>query len=492
MGREINFDSILALDKQIEEHERALIQLKRTRNSFLNVSTFLPPEILGRIFRCNAMSGEEFVGVPKGSYNFLLVCHHWFEVASRTPELWRFWGISIQDWEHRHPRCWASPLDLVLTKDTGHDLDDTLRDALQDRVARDVIRRAYLWNANTNLLNSVTSAMVTGREGSRLDRVESFEVRNSGGSIVDVSAFLSRYHLPKLQTLYLYGCGIPSWEVLKSQTAALTILDLTIPEPPHGFTPNVADSRIPLHHLKDLSLAGEFHSAFGFLNKLEYPDKMDLLTLRLDYCSPLDLLQTLGPFFGNHIRRRGRLPGRGLGLSAYYEPSSGVFGFGDFHKHGDPAEVGWFMDVTFSMVEELEDEEAYGLCFDLVAHIPQAQVISLTTDLPVLRSKLCVDMRGLEHLHIFGADLSTWPIELEIHGPQPEDLLRNLDRIEITVPMASGGWGAFADFLSRRAAVGNRISLLRFDGHTSLRIDEAVIVCIERAVGVFDNLCHNF
>ena len=57
MGREINIDSILALDKQIEEHERALIQLKRTRNSLLNVSTLLPPEILGKIFPLERRSG---------------------------------------------------------------------------------------------------------------------------------------------------------------------------------------------------------------------------------------------------------------------------------------------------------------------------------------------------------------------------------------------------------------------------------------------------
>jgi hypothetical protein len=44
MGRELNLDFILALEKQIELEgdDRALIQLKRVRNSLLNVS-ILPP-----------------------------------------------------------------------------------------------------------------------------------------------------------------------------------------------------------------------------------------------------------------------------------------------------------------------------------------------------------------------------------------------------------------------------------------------------------------
>ena len=87
MGREIHLDSILALEKEIEEHEKAIIKLKRTRNSLLNVSTLLPPEILGKIFRWSVVRAGDFDGLPKGSYNFLLVCHHWFEVASRAPEL---------------------------------------------------------------------------------------------------------------------------------------------------------------------------------------------------------------------------------------------------------------------------------------------------------------------------------------------------------------------------------------------------------------------
>jgi hypothetical protein len=278
MGREINFDSIRALEEQIQEHERTLIRLKRARNSLLNVSTLLPPEILGSIFRWNVIPNGDFGGLPKGSYNFLLVCHHWFQVASSTPELWSFWGNSIEDWAHRHARCSTGPLDLVLGQRTNRDLDDTIRDTLQDRAARDTIRRVHLRGRNiTGLLNHIIASMIIEGEETRSSSVESFILQNSR-SRLDVSDFFSRYHLPKLQCLDLCACSISSWDLLGSRTTSLTTLSLAeIYESPlptlsqmlsilsanpnlqslmlhHGSIPNVdrdrSSSQTHLRHLK--------------------------------------------------------------------------------------------------------------------------------------------------------------------------------------------------------------------------------------------------
>ena len=156
MGCEINIDSIKALEKQIKQHERAIIKLKRSRNS-LTVST-LPPEVLGNIFCWNVTLKDSFGVLEEGSHNFLLVCHHWFEVASRTPELWTFWGNNLDDWEERYlGSSIGAPLDLVLAPDwedlnpMPESVNEPHQVVLAERATRNSIRRVHLWTDNEHL-----------------------------------------------------------------------------------------------------------------------------------------------------------------------------------------------------------------------------------------------------------------------------------------------------------------------------------------------------
>ena len=144
MNGETNIESILALDEQIREQEKVIAKLKRARNSFLNISK-LPPELLGNIFRWNIALKNDFDGLEEGSHNFLLVCHHWYEVALSTPELWGYWGNTQKDWARRHHRSGTTPVDLVLNvyEDDGV-FDVALFNVLQDHANRDTIRRIHL------------------------------------------------------------------------------------------------------------------------------------------------------------------------------------------------------------------------------------------------------------------------------------------------------------------------------------------------------------
>jgi len=520
MDREINLDPILALEDQIREHERAIIQLKRTRNSLLNISTLLPPEILGTIFCWNAIPEGDFGGLPKGSYNFLLVCHHWFKVASQTPGLWSFWGNSIEDWSHRHTRCGTTPLDLVLEGYTGRELDGQLRDALQDRAARDVIRQVHLYSV-PELLNSIISSIVTEWEETRPSLgVESLIVQNGDRPFVDVSAFFSRYRLPKLRSLVLYGCKISSWDLLKSQTSALTTLELaardlspspTLPQflsiiasnplledlflfpspAPYATDGDRSSPPVPLRHLKRLHFTSAFFHAFWLLSRVELPYEMDKLSLFLCGCSPSDLSQILGPYLGDRLRRRVKFPGGALGLvSAKSGPTAFCLSVGDIRKGSDITEADWFLEVLIGLSERPEDEEADKMYFDLVSHIPREEVVTLETSLPILRSELfCAEMRNLTCLHVVGVDLSTWFAEPDVSDPIPpfEELLPHLDRIVITKSTLSGGdWTPLTNFLSRRAAVGDRISSLSLGGHPNM--DEDVVASIECVVGAFERV----
>ena len=522
MDREINLDSIPVLEKQIEGHrgqEGIIIQLKRTRNSLLNVSTLLPPEILGRVFCWNAVPDDgDFGELSKGLYNFLLVCHHWFEVASCTPDLWNFWGNSIKDWTHRHVRCGTTQLNLVLDGDGRHELGDKLRAALRDRATRDTIRKIHLRDypgLGQPILNSVISSIVVGGEGTRLKCVESFRVQNGGGSYVDVSAFFSQYRLPKLRYLYLSGCRISSWDLLKPQTTVLTALELTAgcvsPTPTISqllsiltsnpllrvVSPCSPDthiggsdrprSQVPLRHLKRLYLTGESCHTFQLLSRLELPGKSDSLILNLYESSPLDLSQSLGPYFGDRFRRRDGFRGGGLRLLVSHEPSFFSVCAEDAYKGDDPTNVGFFAEMHGAMSVQLQVEEADRLCFDLISHFPWEQVVSLQTTLPVLRSeKLCVRMHSLIYLHLVMVDLSVCFVEPEMCGPRTfGEFLPGLNRIVITRPTLSGGdWSPLTNFLSHRAAVGNSISFLRISDHPYM--DEDVVESIKCAVKVFE------
>jgi hypothetical protein len=514
MDREINLDSIRALEEQIQEHERTIIQLKRTRNSLLNVSVLLPPEILGKIFGWNVIPDGNFGGLPKASHNFLFVCHHWFQVASGTPGLWGFWGNSIQDWARQHASDRTAPLDLVLDRHASGDLDDSLCNALRDRATRDTIWRVHLNNANAELLTSIISSITTKGEETRSNSVESFMLWNrstSGG--VDVSDFFSRYHFPKLRCLDLSGFFISSWDLMKSRTTSLTSLWLTnckkSPLPSlsqmlsilsanpnlqslklsHSSIPGVhndrSSSQIQLPHLKTLDLESSLDRVFGLLNRLELPDKMDDLNLTLPDYPPSELSQTVGPYLGDHLRRRS--PDR-LRLSIALFQNHFWVKVGDACE-GHPTWV-WFVEMEGHLGHVImqKEEEAEKSCFDIFAHIPQENILELTAmTLPILRSgELCIQMCNLTYLHLGGVKLPEWFVEPAIPEPYVfKDILPRLRSISIlSVDLCGGDWSPLTNFLTRRAAVGSRISSLIFQGHAPM--DEGVVESIRRAVDLLE------
>jgi len=511
MDREVNIDSIRALEEQIKEHERAIIKLKRARNSLLNVSK-LPPEVLGNVFQWNITLKGNFDGLEEGSHDPLLVCHHWFEVASRTPELWTFWGNNLEDWEKRYLR--SSPgasLDLVLNElpDMFGSVSESQQAALKDRAARDTIRRVHLQSDTSSLLTSIISPLLSPHGGLQTNSLKSLILYNEDSSPLDIS-FLAHSHLPGLRHLKLVGCTVSSLEHLTTQSTLLTTLQLIsdISPPPtmpqllsmlasapclqnltlssHAMPNGNEDgdgscSVLPLLHLEELRLDGDPRQVFGLLRQLELPPEMGMLTLNVSHCVAADVSQSIGPYLRDHLRRRGRSR-NGLGISLSSD-SFITFNVGDaarlrpsnvFSSH-----MNSFTSIIIGVDQALPGDAMDRLTLDLISYTPREEIVYFRACGSIEVAKdLRVQTPNLKALNLYKV-----PLSLVFPMPDPdgshvhERFPPSLQYLHLERPhLGAYSWIPLIIFLSHRSSSGSQLDSLLIDGpcHVCFRVAQRI------------------
>ena len=507
MDREANAHSIRVLEKQITEGKGNITKLRRARNSLLNISTRVPPEILGYIFvwslaREDSISLDSpllFEGIWKGSYNFLLVCHHWFEVASRTPELWSFWGNTLQDWRKRHHRSRSIPLDLVLYGKhcySHESFDRVLQDAVQLRVAQGAIRRVHLRSNDTDTLASIISSLTPNDEGPWNENIESIVLQNDGASFVDVSQLSSRSRLPKLRLLEFTGnVQCSSWDCL-SRTTLLTALSLDISESSpstsltasHLFSvltsnpnlqqlilidlaiPHIADESIPqvqLRNLNLLSLTGEFRRIFALLRRLAIPETLDGMFLSGFDCTMEEVSQTLVPYIRNHYRRDARFQ-ETLGICSFSSPGSISISVNAIANHEvaptakPPTAAFTVVLVDFAPPATLEK-----LLIDLIELIPREHVVSFNANALLYMKppeELFLMMPSVRTLYLSGVEVSKGFLQPNPNGPHAnKKLLPSLRALHLEdVTLSDGDWSHLTTYLVNQTLDDQTISLQVF------------------------------
>lgn len=236
---EVNARAIRNLDVEIQHHGKNIVHLKRLRNSLLNVSLYLAPEILGHVFWWKVLSGVNPSGrISGGTFNFLLVCRYWFDVATSTPSLWAFWGTSLRECVAFHRYSGAVPLYLNLA---DIDSDREVRSAsgvLQDRSVQGRIRHLHI-HTSPKTLAKILSLMSTPKQPTVRSRIKSLTFMIEGPwnaerdeEFPDITSFLNARSLPELRFLRLRGCDL-GWNSLILQTSRLTHLFVHTHE---GFT----------------------------------------------------------------------------------------------------------------------------------------------------------------------------------------------------------------------------------------------------------------
>ena len=521
MGLETNAELIRVLEKQIEEGSGDIIKLKRTRNSLLNISARVPPEILAEIFSWNLIRPDpdpeldsHFYGSCEGSDNFLLVCHHWFQVASQTPTLWSFCGNNVWDWEkwfRRHPQ--STPLDLVLYDKTFGTMPPiihhALQDTLKDRAARDVIRQVHLRCRDRDLLPSAISSLTPEGEGVQWRSIESIDLRHPwkmwgmrGANPLDLSNFFTRVRLPKLRSLLLDGpLVLSSLDHLAQQTTILTTLSLNINtslqyQPPTAsplFSILVSNpglqvlslgsrvipkdddgpmSHVTLQNLKRLYLTGEVHSVIRMLERLTFPGPLNSLQVTTVDSVVESVLQTLGPYVRQYFWSDRGLWNR-LELGAQVSRDLLAVSVKSQDGAGDSSQFSAGFKVR--PARGTPRDVMQNLCHDLVAFIPQEHVCTFDTNLPPDELEdLFIAMPNTEilrftHLLLTGGFLLPDP-----DGSHAKTkLLPSLRSLYLgDVVLLEKSWRPLVTYLGHQASDGRTISL--------------EITCTLRTIGVAD------
>ena len=474
----------------------AIIKLKRTRNSLLNISK-LPPELLGDIFCWNASPTSDFLGWEDRSHSFLLVCHHWFKVASCTPDLWSFWGTTPKEWKRCCHHSGAAPLDLVLdVYGSDHPFDSTFGwlKVLQDRATRDTIRRVRLKAGDPYLLGFIIHSLTVDREGLQSNSIESFIFLNESKMLVSLSGFFNRYRFPKLQHLEITGHITAQWGYLSTRTGALTTLTLgsrfpsSIPTTSEllsilAFNPalrkvsvsvipapdgNKSSFRVPLHQLKQLDLSGDVRDAAGVLHRLDHPGEI-VLNLRLYECTAVDITQVIGPYLRDHIGRR-RMPQNGLGLFLSQREDTiehnvgNVVNLDPSASEWDLAEwdlVTWFLSVEIYLNATPSKDLLEQAFLDLLAHTPQEEVVYFHA-YPMALEVLSVSTQFL-NAKVLRFDYT--PISA-LPNLGDREIFRSLQCVLLEqVVVDDDDWSPLTTSLARRASSGNQLDALEIFGY---------------------------
>jgi len=495
MGPEANIDLIRALEKQIAEGNGNMTKLKRDRNSLLNISAHVPPEILGHIFARIPVRKGLFQGLRKGSYSFLLVCHHWFEVASGTPELWSFWGNTFQDWKKHYRRSPAAPLDLVLREYycSPSAFDESLQDAVRTRVMQGTIRQVHLKSNNPYTIMPIIFTLTPGGEGGQNENIESIALHGGEDPITLLAAnFFTRSCLTNLRSLDLHGnVWIPPWDQLIPQTTLLTTLSLDIttqspsPRPTAAqlfsiltSNPNLQElvlsdavlpddtdpsaSRVQLRHLKMLSLRGKLRRLFGLLYQLIIPETLDVLHLTGSDSTVEDISQTLASYMQNYFQRDARFQDA-LGVSSSVSQDSisisvTVVGARTTASTQKPPRIS-LTALTDVPLPEIPEQ----LLIDLITLIPRERVVFFRAGADVkLPEDLFFMMPNIETLHLTGIVLSEGLLQPNPNGPHASRKLLpslRLLRLEDVKYLNDEDWSLLTAYLVHQTSDGQTISL---------------------------------
>ena len=335
-----NASTIQNLEAKAQYYVQETSRLKRLRNS-LNLSVCIAPEILGYIFWWCVFSGVSPRGrIARNTFNFLLVCRYWFDVATSTPSLWTFWGTSLRECVAFYRYSGAVPLYLNLVDaNTNRDIREA-SGVFQDLGVQRRIRHLHVHTPPETLVN-ILSFMSIPQPSPIRSQIQSLVLTVEGSwiperpeEVPDITDFLNTHSFPELRTLRLRGCNL-RWECLILQTSKLTHLfihayekskkptvlqlaalfarnsaleeinlSLEIASTPEGILPESSNT-VFLPRLRRLAVHGNATGHAQLLNLLTFSNELEHVKIDLFLDGiVMDVAAALTPFLPNLFHKR--------------------------------------------------------------------------------------------------------------------------------------------------------------------------------------------
>lgn len=220
--------------------------------------------------------------------------------------------------------------------------------------------------------------------------------------------------------------------------------------------------RVPLRHLEQLDLDGDFHPVFRLLHRLDYPESMDM-KLYLSDCTVGDISGTLGPYLGGYIRHGGRFQ---KGLDIFIDSSSNTIqAYFSIVTDANGPGLSLAGRASFAMVEAapmelLPPETLDRLYIDLVACIPRERVVCFGADLRLdVVKEIVTLMPNIQELELVHATLSERFLQPNPDGPLANTkLLPSLRYLHLENTDA-GDWYPLVPYLVHQTSGGQIVSL---------------------------------
>jgi hypothetical protein len=287
------------------------------------------------------------------------------------------------------------------------------------------------------------------------------------------------------------GTKISSWEHLGLHTTALTTLHLPIgrasPTPTMSQLLSIlasnprlrsltlsesmiprdsgdgSASRAPLHHLRYLSLDGNFHLVFRLLRRLDHPETMgESIRLNLFYSTVGEVSEILGPYVRDHLRRDERSQDQ-LGIFINSNEAFLSVEVSTVNTANGSTQKVTFATFAAVLLETVPPPVKDKLCIDFVACIPRDRVVCFGGKLNLDAVKGMVPaMPKIRELHLVGAPmLFDGFLQPDPDGPLANTkLLPSLRRLHLEqIVLRDNNWTPLLSYLAHQTSGGQVISL---------------------------------